>query len=184
MRPSPRLLSSLPKPKPSPSPSPSPPRYPTDRLCIPLHPPFSLSSLLPPPSPLPRPTLLKLHALAALLPPASDADWARLAALDGLAGVMEGVRRADTGRLGRELGVGEGEVVDGRVRGEGDGEGGEEGGGGGEGLEGGRVVELAERREGRYFVVRTPEGIRGKRRAAAKQGNEGEVLRGDKSPVI
>lgn len=148
--------------------------YPVDALCIPLRPPYSINSILPPPTPLSRKTLTKLHKLSALLPPTTEADWDRLKGLDGLAGVMEGVKGVDTSRLERELGIKAGEIVDGRVRAEATvtAEDSELGGEVEEGVEGARVIELAEKREGRYFVVRTPEGIRGKKRASKKVDEE------------
>lgn len=146
----------------------APPAYPVDALCIPLRAPYSLTSLLPPPTPLSRDTLTKMHRLSALLPPSTEADWARLEGLDGLAGVMAAVRGVDTSRLERELGFQAGEVVDGRVRAEavpvaatGEAEGKVD-----EAVAGDSLVGLAERSAGPFFIVRTPEGIRGKRRAA------------------
>ena len=126
-----------------------------DSLCIPLHPPYSLSLLLPPPTPLPRPTLLKLHQLAALLPPSTPAAWASLDDLGALVAIMDGVRAFPAAaRTG---------IVDSRVRADED----RIAASGHERVE--RVVDGAREREGPYFVVRTPEGIRG---AKVRQGGE------------
>lgn len=73
--------------------------------------------------------------------------------------IMEGVRGVDTSALGKE-------IVDARVR-----ERGVEMGDHEENVVevGGRnLLELAEVREGDYYIVRTPEGIRGKKRGGAK----------------
>lgn len=146
------------------------PKIAVDSLAIPLRPPYSLSSLLPPPTPLSRVTISKLHKLSALLPPSTETHWNQLKDLDALAGIMDGVKGVDTSRL-EQLGIRPGDIVDGRPRPEPEPYSEEEEGviraeeereraERGEGL-----VRLAERREGRYFVVPTPEGIRGKRRA-------------------
>ncbi|KAI5476727.1 hypothetical protein MNV49_007317 [Pseudohyphozyma bogoriensis] len=139
---------------------------PVDSHCIPLTPPYSLLSLLPPPTPLPKATLLKLHKLAALSPPADDdaQRWKDLESLGGLVSIMEGVR---AGAVPVEEGA-QVEMVDARVRSppkaiEMQ-------------LDGARakVVEetenlmhLAEVTKGSYYVVRTPVGIRGKARKGA-----------------
>lgn len=140
---------------------------PTDSLCIPLSPPYSLAAHIPPPTPLPRETLLKLHRLAALVPPATEKEWAELDDLGGLVAIMEGVREFHP--EGKTEGM-----VDARVRGveaeilSREEEPGEKGV-----LEEG-WVEMAKVRDGAYFVVRTPEGIRGKVRAGKVEEEDGE----------
>lgn len=142
-------------------PSRLPPRpiVPVDSLCIPLRSPYSIASFIPSPTPLSRATLTKLHRLAALNPPTTEEGWAELEDLGGLVAIMEGVRGVDTSALGKG-------IVDARVRERGV-ESGEQ-----EVWEeevGGRsLLELAEVREGDYYIVRTPEGIRTKKRGGAK----------------
>ncbi|KAM0745656.1 hypothetical protein T439DRAFT_319910 [Meredithblackwellia eburnea MCA 4105] len=145
-----------------------------DSLCIPAQPPYSLRALLPDPTPLPRETLLKLHKLSALDPPTTEEGWRELDDLGGLVAIMEGVR--SFGRdLNKSTGQGREEelvIVDARVR--------EEEGEiltkpvekGESGILSGSLLDLAQVKEGAYFTVRTPEGIRGKVRA---KGNKRSI---------
>ncbi|GAA5886668.1 hypothetical protein JCM5296_005365 [Sporobolomyces johnsonii] len=167
---------------PPPLSSPGPPLE-VDDLCLPLHAPYTLSSLLPSPSSsrtptLSRETLLKLHHLAALVPPASEAEWADLAApLDELVSLVQAVRDVDTSSLAARLreGESEDELVDARVRAEAqpgewdqrrrgakvhddDKEGLE--------VERERLLALAERREGAYYIAPMPENVRTRKRAS------------------
>ncbi|GAA5863129.1 hypothetical protein JCM1840_002479 [Sporobolomyces johnsonii] len=163
---------------PPPLSSPAPPLE-VDDLCLPLRAPYTLSSLLPSPSSsrtptLSRETLLKLHHLAALVPPASEAEWADLAApLDELVSLVQAVRDVDTSSLTRRLREGEGELVDARVRaeaqpGEWDQRRGAKVHDDDEGLEveRERLLALAERREGAYYIAPMPENVRTRKRAS------------------
>ncbi|KAK4702369.1 hypothetical protein P7C70_g3860, partial [Phenoliferia sp. Uapishka_3] len=150
-----------------------------DSHCIPLEPPYSLTALIPPPTPLPRATLLKLHKLSALLPPKTEAEWNKLDDLGGLVAIMEGVRgfgkaTVDEAELRKVAGwkAAEPVMIDARVRAEDSSTGAsvdlERSAGTGStgkeetGLIEGGLVGLAQKREGMFYVVRTPEGIRGK----------------------
>ena len=139
-----------------------------DSLCIPLTPPYSLS--IPAPIQLDRPTLLKLFKLSALNPPSTPAGWEALDSLGGLVAIIEGVRKVDTSAIA----VNENELIDGRVRAEperpvwGTEKRSEE-------VVKGRVLlGLAQVTEGDYYVVRTPEGIRGKKKAGSGSSKSAE----------
>ncbi|GAA5960060.1 hypothetical protein JCM21900_004035 [Sporobolomyces salmonicolor] len=145
-----------------------------DDLCLPLRAPYTLASLLPspsrPPPALSRATLLKLHHLAALAPPASEAEWAALAApLAELVGLVQAVRDVDTSALAPLPPAGE--LVDARVRPESqpslewDPRGGRAAPEAPE-VERERLLALAARREGAYFVAPMPENVRTRKRAS------------------
>lgn len=159
--------------------APRPPKpsraVPVDSLCIPLSPPYSIASFIPNPTPLSREYLIKLHRLAALRPPDTEEGWAKLDELGGLVAIMEGVRLVDTSALDEHMHEDDGMLVDGRVR---------ERGAAVEEPEGGRAREgemdllglaevTVEAGGGKYYVVKTPEGIRGKKRGrTVKQEDE------------
>lgn len=64
------------------------PDVPTTEDCVPLYPPYSLSSLITPSPPLPEETLRKLHQLACLSYPSGITSES----LQDLIGVVDGVR--------------------------------------------------------------------------------------------
>lgn len=142
---------------------------PIDRLCIPVSPTYSIDTFLPAPIQLSRATLTKLHLLSALNPPTTESEWEKLKSLNDLVGIIEGVVRVDTSSI---IAV-KGKLVDGRVRAEArevaptqqESQGKEEI------IDGETLLELAELREGDYFIARTPVGIRGKKRAVEKEFN-------------
>lgn len=140
-----------------------------DKYSIPLAAPYSIQDFIPPPEPLSRAVLLKLHRLSALNPPTTENGWKALESLGSLVSIIEGVRLVDTSAIRTE----QGQLVDGRVR--------------APAVEltenatrttetvGGRqLLELASLREGPYYVARTPDGIRGKRRSVAAKESERE----------
>lgn len=133
---------------------------PVDELCIPLRPPYSMSSYIPAPTPLSRAVLLKLHKLSALTAPSTEEGWKALESLGGLVAVIEGVRGVDTGRVQTV----QGRLVDGRVRAKATPLAKQDGVDLSDG-HGRQLLALAELTEGSYYVARTPEGIRGKKRA-------------------
>lgn len=144
-----------------------------DSLCIPISPPYSIKSYIPSPTPLSRPTLLKLHKLAALVPPKTELEWKELENLGGLIAIMDGVKLVDTSCLGDK-----GSHIDGRIR-----ERSLEVSIDLEGkkklvesleIQGEELLKLAEVTDGRYYVVRTPEGIRGKKKASSKVSVQSE----------
>lgn len=170
---------------------PSPPhkhsiaQIPVDDVCIPLTPPYSISSYIPSnPIPLSRETLLKLHRLAALEPPAEDdaPAWQKLDQLGGLAAIIESVRSVDTSQFepSSSSSSSSANLIDGRVRGEavefgqeptlktaGPSSGREQAGHEEEDpaeASGRALLRLAERTDGAYYTVPTPENIIGKRR--------------------
>ena len=140
---------------------------PVDEYCIPLTAPYSIEDYIPPPAPLSRPVLLKLHRLSALNPPTTEAGWKSLESLGSLVSIIEGVRLVDTSAVHAE----QGQLVDGRVRAPAV----ELSGRASKPLEsvGGReLLELAQIRKGPYYVARTPEGIRGKKSSSTKGSGE------------
>ncbi|GAA5845014.1 hypothetical protein JCM5353_003395 [Sporobolomyces roseus] len=153
--------------KPS-SPSPSDSSIEVDSLCLPLTSPYTLSSLLPSsPSPLSSETLSKLHKLSALLPPspADPTTHSHLSGLDELISIVQRIREVDTSSLGLK----EGEMVDARIRAEAEpidlarkGRNKEE-----LEVEGERLLECAEKREGGYFVAQMPENVRRRKSRSA-----------------
>ncbi|KAK4057929.1 hypothetical protein OIO90_001148 [Microbotryomycetes sp. JL221] len=158
-----------------------PARKPLDSLCIPTTPPYSLSSFIPPPMTLSVDQLRKLYKLSALEPPKDlNENHPDVQELKKLAAIVEGIRLAD-----KETGQHQTRdtIVDARVRAP------------SKPIElerdrtksttlvtktrdqannedeldvdnlGRHVLDLATKRDGAYFVVPTPENIRGKKRS-------------------
>ncbi|GAA5902935.1 hypothetical protein JCM6882_009165 [Rhodosporidiobolus microsporus] len=158
--------------------SPPPPRpddtVEVDDLCIPLKPPYSISDYLPAPSETPslsRETLLKLHKLAALAPPTTEEGWRDLEDLNELVAIVQAVRDIDTNALGLKPG----EMVDARVRAEAEPVDWEKKVEVLEPVEQGqRLLKLAPRTEGAYFVAPMPDNV--KRRKTSSSSSSDELL--------
>ncbi|SCZ98909.1 BZ3500_MvSof-1268-A1-R1_Chr7-1g09312 [Microbotryum saponariae] len=153
------------KSDPSTSPIPPPkktsPSIPVDSLCIPLTPPYSLLSYLPTsPPPLSRETLLKLHRLSALEPPQTEQEWDQLKGLDGLVALVEGVRSIDTSSVPADSEAG---FVDARIRAKPTEHGLDMNRHNHEDIASSTYLGLASTTRGAYYVVPTPENVRGKK---------------------
>ncbi|SCV70839.1 BQ2448_3601 [Microbotryum intermedium] len=156
------------------SPNSTAPLIPVDCLCIPLSPPYSLLSHLPSsPPPLSRETLLKLHRLSALEPPQTEQEWDQLKGLDRLVALVEGVRSIETGSIKADSEAG---FVDARIRANAQEE---------DGLDMKRqnhedipsstYLSLASTTRGAYYVVPTPENVRGKRSSKTFDLGDSEI---------
>ncbi|GAA5884401.1 hypothetical protein JCM16303_003674 [Sporobolomyces ruberrimus] len=176
-----RLYSTRPSPRSVPPSSSSEPPLEVDSLCLPLASPYTLSSLLPPPSsstsPLTPETLSKLHTLSALLPP-SPTTSTHLKGLSSLISIVENIRTIDTSSLNLKPG----EMVDARIRVQDEEEVepidlfANQKGKPKEALEvdGETLLRGAERREGRFFVAQMPENVRRRKSSSTSNSAEGE----------
>ncbi|GAA6014920.1 hypothetical protein JCM10207_002226 [Rhodosporidiobolus poonsookiae] len=166
--PSTRLLSSPASPRPASLHD----AVPVDDLCLPLHQPYSISDYLPSPEDTPslsRETLLKLHRLAALEPPSSEQDWADLNDLDELVAIVQAVRDVDTSALGLRPG----EMVDARVRADPEPVDWDKKSEPVEPVDQGqRLLKLAQRTEGAYFVAPMPENVKTRKMATGSTSEE------------
>ncbi|KAM0788979.1 hypothetical protein ACM66B_003051 [Microbotryomycetes sp. NB124-2] len=155
----------------------TPDDVPVDSDCIPTRPTYSLKDYIPPPIDMSIEQIKKLYRLSALEPPNDlSLDHKVVTGLRELAAIVEGVRLAsrDGEEQGEKSGQGSLDIVDARVRapakeivadrarlvpGEGD-----------DNMDpdnlGTRLLDLAAKTDGAYFVVPTPENIRGKKRSS------------------
>ncbi|GAA5822197.1 hypothetical protein JCM11251_004888 [Rhodosporidiobolus azoricus] len=160
-------------------PLPPPPRTDSvevDDLCLPLKPPYSFSEYLPAPADTPslsRETLLKLHKLAALAPPTTEEGWRDLEDLNELVAIVQAVRDVDTSALGLKPG----EMVDARVRAMAEPVNWEKKLNVYEPTEQGqRLLKLAPRTEGAYFVAPLPENVKRRKTTSSASSSEDELL--------